>query len=111
MPIDFTVSYNDWRDSLFVIHLFISRPKKRFNFRSNYLQLFSKNHPNFHQFHHSVLRQMINKYEAKRDHLIVSFDGPVQPEESLDAVKKEVTVDSLARAFIRAAHVQTRGDA
>ena len=66
---------------------------------------------NFHQFHHSVLRQMINKYEAKRDHLIVSFDGPVQPEESLDAVKFEDTVDSLARAFIRAAHVQTRGDA
>jgi hypothetical protein len=54
---------------------------------------------------------MINKYEAKRDHLIVSLDGPVRPEESLDAVKKEVTVDSLARAFIRAAHVQTRGDA
>ena len=54
---------------------------------------------------------MINKYEAKRDHLIVSFDGPVRSEESLDAVKKEVTVDSLARAFIRAAHVQTRGDA
>ena len=54
---------------------------------------------------------MINKYEAKRDHLSVSFDGPVQPEESLDAVKFEDTVDSLARAFIRAAHVQTRGDA
>ena len=54
---------------------------------------------------------MINKYEAKRDHLIVSLDGPVQPEESLDAVKNVDTVDSLARAFIRAAHVQTRGDA
>ena len=54
---------------------------------------------------------MINKYEAKRDHLIVSFDGPVQPEESLDVVKNGVTVDSLARAFVRAAHVQTRGDA
>ena len=54
---------------------------------------------------------MINKYEAKRDHLIVSLDGPVQPEESLDAVKNGVTVDSLARAFVRAAHVQTRGDA
>ena len=54
---------------------------------------------------------MINKYEAKRDHLIVSLDGPVRPEESLDAVKKEVTVDSLARAFIRAAHVRTGGDA
>ena len=54
---------------------------------------------------------MINKCEAKRDHLIVSLDGPVQPEESLDAVKFEDTVDSLARAFIRAAHVQTRGDA
>lgn len=54
---------------------------------------------------------MINKYEAKRDHLIVSLDGPVRPEESLDAVKNVGTVDSLAQAFIRAAHVQTRGDA
>ena len=40
-----------------------------------------------------------------------SLDGPVRPEESLDAIKNGVTVDSLARAFIRAAHVQTRGDA
>ena len=54
---------------------------------------------------------MINKCEAKRDHLIVSLDGPVQPEESLNAVKNEVTIDSLAQAIIRAAHVRTGGDA
>jgi hypothetical protein len=111
MPIDFTVSYNDWRDSLFVIHIFISCAGKWVNYWPNYLQLFPEIYPYFHQFHHSVLRQMINKYEAKRNHLIASLDGPVRPEESLDVIKNGVTVDSLARAFIRAAHVQTRGDA
>ena len=54
---------------------------------------------------------MINKYEAKRDHLIVSLDGPVQPEESLDAIKNVDTIDNLAQVIIRAAHVRTGGDA
>ena len=54
---------------------------------------------------------MINKYEAKRDHKFALLEGPVRPEESLDAVKNVDTVDSLSRAFVRAAHVQTRGDA
>ena len=54
---------------------------------------------------------MINKYEAKRDHKFALLEGPVRPEESLDAVKNVDTVDSLARAFIRAAHVRTGGDA
>ena len=66
---------------------------------------------NYHQFHHSVLRQMINKYEAKRNHLIASLDRPVRPEESLDAVKDVDTIDNLAQVIIRAAHVRTGGDA
>ena len=54
---------------------------------------------------------MINKYEAKRNHLIASLDGPVRPEESLDAVKDVDTIDNLAQVIIRAAHVRTGGDA
>ena len=78
---------------------------------TNYVQLFPEIHPYFHQFHYSVLRQMINKYEAKRDHLFASLDGPVRPEESLDAIKNVDTIDNLAQVIIRAAHVRTGGDA
>ena len=54
---------------------------------------------------------MINKYEAKRDPLFASLDGPVRPEESLDAIKNVDTIDNLAQVIIRAAHVRTGGDA
>ena len=53
---------------------------------------------------------MINKYEAKRDHLFASLDGPVRPEERLDAIKNVDTIDNLAQVIIRAAHVRTGGD-
>lgn len=58
-----------------------------------------------------LLTKWINKYEVKESDFFVVQLGQFNQTKVWTLIFLEFTVDSLAQASIRAAHVQTRGDA